>query len=247
MLQELKFVGTQLPAYAGMLWTLNIEWWIYLFFGWVTVNFKRGVKMDAFFFVPLLLFAYYPIQKFLYDPTENNLPLVWFMGVAATIVYLHISKKSWDKRFDYAILAIIALIIGRTGLIYIRKTYFGDLTVETLLTLLIIMLMAKFKNTNRFDKTKTKTVIKFMAKYAFTLYLTHFVIESLIFSLYVTYGIKYSFLLVFIGAIVISNIIAIVIAYPTEMRYKKIANFLNGFMQKKLHQRKLHTIVKEIK
>jgi hypothetical protein len=58
------------------------------------------------------------------------------------------------------------------------------------------------------------------------------VIENIIFALYITLELKYSLILVSIVAVVISNIIAIAIAYPTEMHYKDLANFLNGFMNK---------------
>ena len=91
--------------------------------------------------------------------------------------------------------------------------------------------MAKLKSNNRFNRTKIKILIQFMAKYTFTLYLIHFVIEYLIFCLYVTFEIKCSIEMVFICAFVISNILAIVIAYPTEMRYRDIAKFLNGQME----------------
>ena len=65
-----------------------------------------------------------------------------------------------------------------------------------------------------------------MGKYAFTLYLTHFVIENLIFSYYVTNGFTIPVVYVFAISIIISNFIAILIAYPTEMQYKKLSGYL---------------------
>jgi peptidoglycan/LPS O-acetylase OafA/YrhL len=232
MLQRLKFFGTSMPSFGSILWTLNIEWWLYLLFGWLVFNLMRKTKVTAFFIAPMLLFAYHPTFMFLVSYDEN-LPLVWFMGVAATIIYINSGIELWDRRLDYAILAILMLIIGRLYIIYIYDKNFFDITLELLLTLLTIILMAKLKNTNLFEKTRIKNGIKFMGKYCFTLYLTHYVIENLIFCIYVTFNLKYSLALVFIIAILISNIIAIIIAYPTEMRYKELANLFHGLVKQK--------------
>lgn len=231
MLQNLPLIGTLRPSFGGVIWTLNIEWWLYLLFGWFVLNFKRETKLSAFSIVPLLLFAFYPLYLFLVNSYEN-LPLVWFMGVAAAVININNRMKSWDWRLDCAIVALIAMIIGKLWLIYFLNKMFYDLTLEILLTLLIIILMAKLKNTNIFTNTKIKRAIKFMGKYSFTLYLIHYAIENLIFALYVTLGIKYPVLFVFIVAVVVANIVAFLIAYPTEMRYKELAKLLNGFLGK---------------
>jgi peptidoglycan/LPS O-acetylase OafA/YrhL len=65
-----------------------------------------------------------------------------------------------------------------------------------------------------------------MGSYSFTLYLTHFIIENLVFATYLAQGWNYPLFFVFGFSIILSNFIAIIIAYPTEMRYKKVANFL---------------------
>ncbi len=226
MLQNLKLTGINVPAFGGQLWTLNIEWWLYLLFGWIVVNLKKGAKWGLFFLIPLLLFAYYPLTLFITDASEN-LVLVWFMGVTATLVYLFSDIISWNKRLNYAIIALGVLIIGRIGSIYYFNGQFFDLTLEVLLVLVLILLMAKYKNSDRFGTSKFKKAVKFMGKYAFTLYLTHFVIENLIFSIYLTLGMKYSLIAVFGFAIILSNIIAILVAYYTEMRYRAVAKFFN--------------------
>jgi peptidoglycan/LPS O-acetylase OafA/YrhL len=232
MLQRLKFFGTSMPSFGSVLWTLNIEWWLYLLFGWLVFNLKNKTKVTAFFIAPILLFAYHPTFMFLVS-FDENLPLVWFMGVAATVIYINYGIKLWDRRLDYAIIVLLMLIIGRLYIIYLYNKNFFDITLELLLTLLIIILMVKFKNSNLFEKTRIKNGIKFMGKYSFTLYLIHYVIENFIFCIYVTFNLKYSLVLVFIISILISNIIAIMIAYPTEMRYKELANLFHGFLKQK--------------
>jgi peptidoglycan/LPS O-acetylase OafA/YrhL len=227
MLQNLKFLSITTPAYGGIIWTLNIEWWLYLVFGWIAVNIKKNAKMGFFFFIPLLLFLYYPAYLFLKNAYEN-LVIVWFMGVAATMIYLYIGKISWSKRIDYSIIGVLTLILGRSAVIYKLNKIPFDLTFELLLVILIILLMIKYKNSNRFNNTKLRSTIKFMGKYTFTLYLTHFIIENLIFSIYLTLGLNYSLIVVFAFAIILANIVAIIIAYPTEMQYKSVARMLKN-------------------
>jgi len=227
MLQNFVFPDIKTPAYGGILWTLNIEWWLYLLFGWISINLIRGKKFDLYFLVPLLLFAYFPLLKLLLDSSRDTLIVVWFMGVAATLLYVN-TKIKWDRRFNYAIFALAFLVIARIGMIIRHSGTIFDLTLETLLVFLVVLLMLKYKGMNRFENTRVKGIIKFMSKYSFTLYLVHFVIENLIFCLYLTSGLNFPLILVFAFAIIMSNIAAIIIAYPTEMRYKHIAKYLNG-------------------
>jgi len=231
MVQNMFPLHITTPPYAGVLWTLNIEWWLYLTFGWVAVNMKKGLRSGVLplvlFTAPLLLFVYLPAEVLLIDSAEN-LVIVWYIGVAATILYLYFDRSKWDYRLNYAICAAAVLLAGRIAYIYYSNSSYLDLTLEFLLAICIILLMLKYKGRNRFDHTNLKSVIKFMGKYSFTLYLVHLVIENTVFALYLAWGLKFPMALLFVFSIVLSNLIAIAIAYPTEMQYRKLSRFLNG-------------------
>ena len=97
MLQRLPIINITTPPFAGILWTLNIEWWLYLTFGWIVTKFRSNVKMSLLFFIPLFLFASYPLYLLLNDAYEN-LVMVWFMGVSITCIFLTEWNKKWEQR-----------------------------------------------------------------------------------------------------------------------------------------------------
>ncbi|HMK47339.1 MAG TPA: acyltransferase [Methanocella sp.] len=231
MIQNMFPLNITTPAYAGTLWTLNIEWWLYLTFGWIVVNMKKGIKSGMLslipFIIPLLVFVYIPAETLLVGSAEN-LVIVWCIGVAATLLYVYFDRSRWDNRLDYAMYFAAILVVGRLAYIYYSNSSYFDLTLEILLSICIILLMLKYKGQNRFDNIKFKSIIKFMGRYSFTLYLVHFVIENTIFGLYLSLELNFSLVILFAFSIILSNIIAIMIAYPTEMQYKKLSRFLNS-------------------
>ena len=75
--------------------------------------------------------------------------------------------------------------------------------------------------------SRIAAVIKFLADYSFTLFLTHYTV--LLFLVYSEVADGWA---AFIIGVMASNVVAILIALPTEMRYKVLA----GFMLKHWHR-----------
>jgi peptidoglycan/LPS O-acetylase OafA/YrhL len=236
MIQNMKLIGTKTPAFMGVVWTLNIEWWLYLLFGWVVFNYNKLSKHNYYLFAPILIFGYYPIQEF-YSTNHQNLPFVWIMGVVITIIYL--KTKTVDVKIDYYILIVLTMIFFRITLNSYRNTGYYDIILELLIVVLVSLLTIKYKDQNNFDKTSFKRIIVFMSKYSFTLYLIHYVIEGLIFTAFITYALNCPIWEILFFSVIVANIIAIVIAYPTEMRYKDLTKFLNNLINK--HGEGLHS------
>jgi len=247
MLQGIRFPNIQAHSYSSMLqshintppfavvlWTLNIEWWMYLAFGLIAISIKKKKKLNLLNFILLLLFLYYPLEELIFNLHEN-LVIVWLMGMGITLLYQYIGKIKWYQQLNYVITAIAFLIIGRIGIltqISFSPTYilhnarFYDLVLEVLLVIFILLLLIKYKDQNHFADTKIRKVFNFMGRYSFTLYLTHFIIENLVFVTYLNQSWNYPLVFVFGFSVILSNFIAIIIAYPTEMKYKKVAYFL---------------------
>jgi len=222
------------PRFAVILWTLNLEWWIYLAFGLIAINIKKKKKLNLLNFILLLVFLYYPLEELILNIHEN-LILVWLMGMGITLLYQYIDKFKWHQQLKYVITTVSFLIIGRIGILahdsfsptyILHNQRFYDLVLEVLLVIFILLLLIKYKDQNRFADKKITKIFKFMGSYSFTLYLTHFIIENLVFATYLAQGWNYPLVFVFGFSIILSNFIAIIIAYPTEMRYKKVATFL---------------------
>jgi len=71
---RIPFFGSDLP-----LWTLAIEWWLYLFFGWIALaKFHRSTKWIT---VALFLSVVPLFQLFIGSRMGAGVTLIWFFGV----------------------------------------------------------------------------------------------------------------------------------------------------------------------
>lgn len=200
------------------LWTLAIEFWIYVFFGYIVLNKNKRITL---FSLSSILFAI-SVPVVLYNANfgrGSGLSFIWFYGALAMLYFK--SREEYSKTHPALILGLIVCLIfsaydiahgNFTGYSFQTNVIFGTI----LLLLITLFSNVKINLWNR----ETKRIIDFSASYSFTLYLTHYTILD---WLYRIYSVKQEKpLLFFFSGIIISNIISIFIAYYTEMKYKSI-------------------------
>jgi len=203
------------------LWTLAIEWWLYMAFGLI---FFYYIKQFSIKCIPLLLiFLVVPLYNSFYG-RGDSLTIFWMGGVIMTImIFKHniVASKSLSLSF---MLILPLLIILR---LYIKhKAY--DLVYATLIIFFIYFYLS-FSSTINYKSEKLKRIVHFFASYAFTLYLIHYsILDFIHFFLDKNNAIK-----LLVIYIIISNLLAFTLAYFTEMKYKKVRRFMIKIIMKK--------------
>ncbi len=200
------------------LWTLAIEWWLYMWFGYLTIILAK-IKLSNIRVIHvgvLLVLSIVPIYN-LIGGRGHGLAAIWLMGA---IIYWRLTNNNscmekGKDRYIYVSLLFTSLAIIR---ITITKQAY-DVIFALLIAIALFYLLIVFQKTTFVINDKTKRKIKFIADYSFTLYLTHYSILDFMANVknfvspYILFG----------GAFIICNIIAILLAYCSEMRHKELA------------------------
>jgi peptidoglycan/LPS O-acetylase OafA/YrhL len=235
MLQYFPALQFKTPDFAGTLWTLNMEWWIYLMFGWLAIKHASLLKLDIKSILLLSVFAFFPLYKFITG--DYNLVAVWFAGVLITLVVMNGGIiKNIILRISKSyllIFALLGLVLLRVGINFVTGNWTYDPVIELLLGLLMILLVVKNNGVALFKSSTIKNIVNLMARYSFTLYLVHVGIGYLIFEMNIVYGLNLHPVAVSAIYIICANVLALAIAYPTEMQYKKLTKILNDMVIKR--------------
>lgn len=202
---------------ARQLWTVGVEWWIYMFFGWLFLGWAMVKNRFVYFFV-LLLSAVVPVYFSWPDSRGGGLAIVWATGCVIAIA-LNFEVKGSVRRWSPSV-ATILLILAALRTYWVKNAY--DLPFA-LLFMGGIYFLLMYTNGSKFELPKgVKKVIRIAADYSMTLYLLHYSV----FVLLTAFLDSCSPYLLFAVGVVLSNILAFTVAYFTEMRYKNFRAYL---------------------
>jgi len=202
---------------ASPLWTLAIEWHIYLF---VAAMFFMGKKPST---IPLLvpvavLFGQMPSHHIFYpfqaDGVGQGLFIAWLLGAYVYFITQHIKV--------HPLAAAGVVVVSIAG--YLLSTHaHGEykLTSYVALAIFVLFLVQASQATRIITSPRVTTAIRFCAGYSFTLYLIHHTL------MYAVFLLDYRGRTVAIGMILISNVVAAAMAIPTEMKHKTVASLLS--------------------
>lgn len=201
---------------AHQLWTLAIEWHIYLFFGAAFFLFKRRGRIALL--VPILLFyaqtsLHYLWGAYQVDGVGRGLFSLWLGGAAS---YLLISRL--QIRREAAMLLAIA-----TFSILLTQTGRGEeysFFVYALLLVAFVGLISWSQRSHGISHV-TSQRIRFFADYSFTLYLTHHSLMVLMKAFYPEAG-----AVGLVVAVIASNFAAILLAEIGEKQHRRILSAL---------------------
>ncbi len=210
---------------ARPFWSLAIEWWIYLWFGWFVYNYykKEQGRNNWYVHIVFALFCIVPIWNMVFG-RGNGLTFVWLMGSGTYVLLANVPITSFKPKLAFFLSASF-FVLGTIRVVKTKVEY--DVLFAGLLGLfLLFLLIGLYNSAISFSETFDRRV-KFVANYSFTLYLTHYSILD--FTHYFANG-KYSPYLVFVLSFFICNIIAAFIAYFTEFRHKYVASRLKQLL-----------------
>jgi peptidoglycan/LPS O-acetylase OafA/YrhL len=200
---------------ASPLWTLAIEWHIYMFVGAAFfIATRRGKWL---YLIPLALFFsqvpyHYLIRPLQDDGVGYGLSFLWLGGGA---VYLALSKYSPPRWVSS--LALCCSILAYAVMVTPGKEY--DILTYPALIVFVGSVVALTQTTSAM--MHFGNAIRIAAGYSFTLYLIHYTVMYSAKSVFSGEGLAW-----FLYAVAASNVIAFLIAFPFEMKHKQFAQWL---------------------
>lgn len=206
------------------LWTLAIEWWLYLSAGclvYILKNYKvLAIKGKAFILVLFLVVSIVPVHNLCVG--HSCFTLFWLLGC---IIYYFLSKNYRDIKVQWYT-AIASIAFSSLIFFVFRLRYEYDLRVGIAVGFLLYSYLAYAQQSASYYSAKLNKVVSFMASFSFTLYLTHYSIVDFL-DIYKNSIDKYMLAII---AVVLSNIMAILIYFFGEKHYKKLQNKIRIFI-----------------
>lgn len=188
-------------------WSLAIEWWIYLAFGWALLRCFRNrgkLWLNLSIMPPLLI-----VPSFnLWGGLGNGLMMTWLMGALA---YLLIASGLFDRISKLYLLLIGSwlTIIGIVRFIKVGEEY--DPVLAFLSTVIILLLIKLTEGITW--PGKLTWLIRKNAAFSFTLYLVHYPVLDVLRS---AYGSTVSPVASLVVGFLLSNVCAMAIGLYTE-------------------------------
>lgn len=200
---------------ARPLWTLAIEWWIYMGFGWFVL---RRHKSLAWWLPVLMLAALIPMYL---TVVGSPLVLMWLLGSGLYLVLaggrLARARTSTLAVGLVCFLAMAVLLLGRTNEAY-------DLAFAALCAASLLCLVAIADRCQVQVSPRIVSAIRVLAGYSFTLYLIH---HSVLYFLVLHSPFRSPRADLWVG-FVLANIAALAIASVTEMHHREFGAWLKA-------------------
>jgi len=223
-----SFQWMQWPIFgsAAPLWTLVIEWHIYLFAG--AVFFIGARPASGLILIPVaLVFSIMPVHYVFGalqpDGIGQGLFLLWLGG--AWLFLLLRGLKAFPPApvaWGIAALAATAFVASTSARGEYRPAAYP------LLILMVFGIVSATQSSRRLvAHPRVRSGVRFVAGYSFTLYLIHHTLMFPVFLLWKDAGFG-----AFIAVLAACNLIAAALALQTEMKHKELARYLLGLIER---------------
>jgi hypothetical protein len=200
------------------LWTVAIEWWIYMLFGWVTLF--RKEKNQLIFWIGILCFLPVPFYNWIRNGRGFGLTFTWLLGSFAYIFISQI-RLNLSKRDNITLISIFSLLAW-SRFSFTQITY--DPLYATLIAISFYFTVLYFQNYEHNFSKYFEKFITFGAGYSFTLYLTHY--TTLNFTHKVIGKFENNLTSQVISDFIITNILAVLMYIMFEKNYRKFRSWL---------------------
>lgn len=201
---------SSIPSFGSgrVLWTLAIEWWLYMFFGYFLLVIIKKKYLSIFNLLVIFLFSPVPIYH-LVTGRGTGLSTYWLYG---TIIYL-ISTLSILKVVNLKLkLFLILFVFGLAFYQGMTSMNAYNPFVAFLLAIGLWLIIEAFKTIQ--INQKVIQLIKFSASYSFTLYLIHY---SILDFIKIHFDQSASPFNLFLISFVVANIISALVGRFTEI------------------------------
>lgn len=223
-------------GFNSVLWSLVVEWWIYMFFGWVTLGAVMLLRREsvAGWFKPLFyaVTAFLSVALLVLAWQYSAFIVVWFIGAGAMLAVSNptIRSKLTSRAATYVLMALfLAAIVGvgyEAYSIYTLTHESFSLLFGLLITaavLLGVFIVNSGKLTWITKMLKGKHVVPWstsLAAFSYTLFLIHYPLLLWLNGL----NLDTDRMLLLIPILLLLNEVALVIATFTEKKHKALAD-----------------------
>lgn len=197
------------------LWTVAIEWWIYLFFGWVALGTDTLRRNPLLYVAVLAVVACIPIWNAL-GGRGNGLTWMWLAGTAIFEALRKGHLPDMWRRHCLAVSMLFAVLAAQRFRM-IHQEY--DVILVLLLAVSLYFVAAWAQVTTFKIPAALHRVTRSTADYSLTLYLIHYSLASFLIPQIKSLGLWITLALVMLAC----NVVSLLIALPTEMRHKEWA------------------------
>lgn len=222
-----KYIGSSISitsfASARPFWTLAIEWWLFLFFGFFYLYLIRVERIRLFEWFIFGFLAIVPMYNLL-SGRGNCLTLVWLGGAAVNILYKKIEVKSLLLK---KILVVVSFLVLLADGLLIKNAYSRSFQIMVLLSLFWMLVLFKDSKKTVAD-TKGAHIVRLVSSYSYSLYLLHYSLIRLIIILPMNISVYAKAVM----AIAASNIAAYIFAVVFERKESLIV----GICTKKVNK-----------
>lgn len=211
---------------ASPLWTLAVEWHIYLFVG--AVFFMLKAPRSCPYLLPIALFfgqtaLYFLIGSYQSEGIGRGLFSLWLGGAALYVATRNFTIPRWPA---------IAMVISGFAIFVATHPAHAEYSLAgyPLLLAAMIGLIVATQTSHLLTGCRINRAINFFANYSFTLYLVHYTVMYAMLVIWSERG-----LLMFGVAVVLSNLLALGLAAVGEKHHHQVARFLSGCLLVKEH------------
>lgn len=193
---------------ARPLWTLAVEWWIYMFAGWFFLSNRKNIVV--FLFLAIVPVAFSTFGR------GQGLTLFWMLGAA--MIFLPRSDALKKKWVEISIIVFCILYLMR--MLQVRDFY--DMQANLFLACIFGSFLILSRKSVLFSPLPKmlKSMIKVLAGASYALYILHYTIIELFGSL------KLNGANVILYSVVVSNLLAIAVYLVFDRNHKKFGIFV---------------------
>tara|TARA_B100000900_G_C20446789_1_gene661420 strand:- start:265 stop:984 length:720 start_codon:yes stop_codon:yes gene_type:complete len=224
---ELTSFGSARPF-----WTLAVEWWIYLSFGYLLLVISKKNKITLRSLIVFGFFSIVPVFNLIMG-RGNGLTTYWIFGL---IVYL-VSTLNVIENVSKNLKILFLLVFSGLGLFRAySKMEAYDPIFAFLLAISLYIIIDLYKD-KKFSNTAIK-IIRYNASFSYTLYLIHYSILSFIKT---HFGDSTNPYLLFAIGFIAANVISILIGRYTEL---SLTNKVKQTLYHRIENKRLLTLNK---
>lgn len=199
------YFGTNLP-----LWTIGIEWWMYMFFGFSVFLISGKIKFRPVHIVIILFLLITPLYYiFKAGRMEKGLTLFWLMGTVLTI--LAGKMKITSGRSLYTASGLLLITAGMFGFLFC-----SFLISSLLFACGLLMLIIADQPTTDIPQKKLRSTAQFLAGYSYSLYLIHYPILYFVIHVFDPKEKTTTFILLYLIVNIIAILFAIIFEHPSK-------------------------------
>jgi len=203
---------------ARPFWTVAIEWWIYLLFGWVVLRKDNRNGRPFIFLFILFILLIVPVFNWL-NGRGNGLSMMWFMGL---LVYIFLSRFAIDlSKLEFLFLVTLFLFCSFAWLFNSSNNNVYNPAFAGSLALILYLALSSLQSNGIVIPRALESTIVFNADISYMLYLVHYTLLDI---LYVWRGAG-GWTSVLMGFF-LSNLVAVVMYFAFDRHHKKIGNWL---------------------